>query len=345
MMGAAAQAAQVVVRWVRSVRRKPVDGLHAGDERAQEGHPHREHVTLQTMAQRMSLKATELLMKLLSMGMTGVHINTTLDADTAKILAGEFGWEVEDVSKSEEQSIAEARGEEEPARTTDDRERAAPGRHRHGSRRPRQDEPARQDPQGRTSPAARPAASRSTSAPTASRRRTARSSSSTRRATRRSPRCAPAAPASTDIVVLVVAADDGVMPQTKEAIAHAKAAKVPIIVAVNKIDKPGGRPGARQARARRARPPARGVGRRDDLRPRLARMTGEGIDKLLETIALQAEVLELKREPEDARRAASCSRRSSIAVAVRSRASSSRTARCASATSSSPAPASARSAR
>jgi translation initiation factor IF-2 len=70
-------------------------------------------VTLQTMAQRMSLKATELLMKLLSMGMSNVHINTTLDADTAKILAGEFGWEVEDVGKSEEQTIAEARGEEE----------------------------------------------------------------------------------------------------------------------------------------------------------------------------------------------------------------------------------------
>src|SRR3974390_2590026 len=69
-------------------------------------------VTLQTMAQRMSLKATELLMKLLSMGMSNVHINTTLDADTAKILASEFGWEVEDVSKSEAQTIAEARGEE-----------------------------------------------------------------------------------------------------------------------------------------------------------------------------------------------------------------------------------------
>src|SRR4029077_19369937 len=51
-------------------------------------------VTLQAMAQRVRLKAPELLRKFLSMGMSNVHINTTLDADTAKILASEFGWEV-----------------------------------------------------------------------------------------------------------------------------------------------------------------------------------------------------------------------------------------------------------
>src|SRR6202453_733861 len=76
-----------------------------------------ENVTLQSMAQRMSLKSTEVLMKLLSMGMTGVHINTTLDADTARILASEFGWEVEDLAVSEEESIAAARGEEAAAKT------------------------------------------------------------------------------------------------------------------------------------------------------------------------------------------------------------------------------------
>ena len=71
-----------------------------------------ENITLSGMAAKMSLKSTELLMRLLGMGMTGVHINTTLDADTAKILAGEFGWEVEDVAQTEEEIIAEARGED-----------------------------------------------------------------------------------------------------------------------------------------------------------------------------------------------------------------------------------------
>jgi translation initiation factor IF-2 len=67
-----------------------------------------EQVTLQQLAAKMSVKSVDLLMKLLQMGMTGVHINSTLDTDTAKIIAGEFGWQVEDVAVSEADTLATA---------------------------------------------------------------------------------------------------------------------------------------------------------------------------------------------------------------------------------------------
>ena len=97
----------------------------------------------------------------------------------------------------------------------------------------------------------------------------------------------------TDIVVLVVAADDGVMPQTQEAIQHAKAGEVPIIVAVNKIDKPDADPErARQELAKFEVVPEEWGG--DTQFVDLSATTGEGVDKLLESLLLQAEVLELK---------------------------------------------------
>jgi translation initiation factor IF-2 len=97
----------------------------------------------------------------------------------------------------------------------------------------------------------------------------------------------------TDIVILVVAADDGVMPQTKEAIAHAKAAGVPIIVAINKIDKQG----ANQERVKQELVTEGVVPEEyggEAIFVPVSALTGQGIDQLLETILLQAEVLELK---------------------------------------------------
>ena len=97
----------------------------------------------------------------------------------------------------------------------------------------------------------------------------------------------------TDIVILVVAADDGVMPQTIEAIHHAKAAKVPIVVALNKIDKPEANPDRiKQELAGQEVVPEEWGG--ETMFVEVSAKTGQGIDSLLERLLLQAEVLELK---------------------------------------------------
>jgi translation initiation factor IF-2 len=98
---------------------------------------------------------------------------------------------------------------------------------------------------------------------------------------------------ATDIVILVVAADDGVMPQTKEAIKHAKAAGVPIVVAINKIDKPDANTDRvkQELVAEQVVPEEYGG---DSPFVAVSAKTGEGVDTLLEQVLLQAEVLELK---------------------------------------------------
>ena len=97
----------------------------------------------------------------------------------------------------------------------------------------------------------------------------------------------------TDIVILVVSADDGVMPQTEEAIEHAQAAGVPMIVAVNKIDKENADPEKVQTELGQKNVIPEEWGG-DTIFVKISALTGEGIDQLLEAISLQSEILELK---------------------------------------------------
>lgn len=101
----------------------------------------------------------------------------------------------------------------------------------------------------------------------------------------------------TDIVILVVAADDGVMPQTIEAINHSKAAGVPVVVAVNKMDKAGANPDRILRELAEMDLLAEEWGG-DVIFVRVSAKTGEGIDDLLEMVLLQSEVLELKANPD-----------------------------------------------
>jgi translation initiation factor IF-2 len=248
---------------------------------------------LQSLAQKMALKATDVLMKLLSMGMTGVNINSTLDVDTAKLLASEFGWTVEDVSVNVDAQLEQAMQVTEEV--AGDQETRPPivtvmGHVDHGKTSLldtiRRTQVAAGEAGGitqhigayRVEKGGRALCFLDTPGHEAFTSMRARGAS------------------LTDIVVLVVAADDGVMPQTKEAISHARSAEVPIIVAINKMDKPGAEPEkVMRDLANEGLNPEDWGG--ETIFCRLSAKTGDGVEQLLEMIQLQSEMLELSAQP------------------------------------------------
>ena len=244
-----------------------------------------EVITVSELARKLNLKASDLIAKLMAMG-TMVTINQQIDSDTATLLAEEYGSKVNVVSLFDETVI------EEDEDTPEDMQPRPPivtimGHVDHGKTKLLDAIRETNVADGEAGGITQHIGAYSVDTP---RGRIAFLDTPGHAAfTEMRARGAQL----TDIVVLVVAADDGLMPQTVEAINHAKAANVPIIVAVNKVDLPDSNPDrVRQQLSGHDLIPDEWGG--NTLFNEISALHGLGIDKLLENVLLQAELLELK---------------------------------------------------
>ena len=244
-----------------------------------------ESVSVAELAKKLNLKASDIIGKLMSMGMM-VTINQQIDAETAEIVASEYGSSVKVVSLYDETVIETAEDTEEdlgarPAIVT------VMGHVDHGKTKLldaiRSEDVAGDEFGGITQHIG------AYQVDTDHGRLTFLDTPGHEAFTLMRARGANV----TDIVILVVAADDGVMPQTREAIDHARDAKVPIIVAVNKIDLPAANPDrVKQQLSELGLMPEEWGG--DALFCEVSALKREGVIELLETVALQSDVLELR---------------------------------------------------
>jgi translation initiation factor IF-2 len=252
-----------------------------------------ERVTVADLAKAMSVKAAELIRKLMALGMVAA-INQAIDYETASLLADDFGYEPEEARFELEKSLSEVEDKPEELKSRPPVVTIM-GHVDHGKTSLldyiRKSNIIAGESGGITQHIGAYYVERKGGdivfldtpgheAFTAMRARGAK---------------------VTDIIVLVVAADDGVMPQTKEAINHGRAANIPIVVAINKIDKP-------EANVERVRRELAELGLAPEewggqtIFGSISAKTGQGVDELLELILLQAEVLELKANPDKAAR-------------------------------------------